>query len=388
MEDQPSLFDLLEKRVLTVGELTERIKEAIELEFAAGYVWVEGEVSNFRDNYASGHWYFTLKDRDAQLACVCFRQVNQQIGFVPENGMEVLCRGEVVVYGRQGRYQLNCIDIEPKGVGAEAVALEQLKRKLEAEGLFDPARKRPLPFLPETIGVVTSPSGAAIRDILNVLGRRFPGVGVLISPARVQGEEAPAEIVRALRRLYAEGVDLVIVARGGGSKEDLRPFNDEAVAREIARSPIPVLSAVGHEIDVTIADLVADHRAPTPSAAAEVAVREKAELERELAELMRRAGEALRRKAETAGRELELLADDLERVMRGKIEAAEYELAAVGSKLDALSPLRVLERGYSITQKVPTMEVVTESRALSTGDEVVVTFHRGKARCSVTETED
>ncbi|HJZ05404.1 MAG TPA: exodeoxyribonuclease VII large subunit, partial [Patescibacteria group bacterium] len=286
MDEYPSFINLITGEICTVSELTARIKEVIEEGVGYEYIWVVGEISNFRGNYTSGHWYFSLKDEDSQISAVCFRGMNQFIKFRPENGMEVICCGQVSVYEKQGVYQLNVRYIEPKGVGAQALALEQLKERLLAEGLFAQERKRPLPFLPQKIGVVTSPTGAAIRDILKVLGRRFPNLLILISPTRVQGEEAPKDIVKALRRLYqiAE-LDLIIVARGGGSKEDLWAFNEEIVAREIYNSPVPVISAVGHEIDITISDLVADLRASTPSMAAEIAVREKNKLIQELNDL-------------------------------------------------------------------------------------------------------
>lgn len=387
MSEYPSFFDLLHRRIVTVSELTGRIADTIDNEFRGDYVWVMGEVSNFNDNYSSGHWYFTLKDKDSQISSVCFKSINQYIKFLPQNGMEVICCGVVGVYSKQGRYQLTCYYIEPKGVGAEAMALEQLKERLLAEGLFDQSRKRPLPFLPELVGVVTSPSGAAIRDIIKVLSRRFPGVGVLISPTRVQGAEAPADIARALRRLYEiPEIDLIIVARGGGSKEDLWAFNEELVAREIARSPVPVISAVGHETDITISDLVADIRAATPSMAAELAVREKAELLKELDSLGARLRHLLKARAEACEAELVNIEAHLARVMDVRLRNMKMELAELAGKLDALSPLKVLERGYSVTQKMPGMEVVRDSSELVRGDTVLLTFLRGRATCSVEDT--
>ncbi|MBI2487295.1 MAG: exodeoxyribonuclease VII large subunit, partial [Deltaproteobacteria bacterium] len=305
MNDYPSFLNLITGEIYTVSSLTTRIKEIIEDEIGYDYVWVAGEISNFRDTYASGHWYFSLKDEGSQISAVCFKGSNQYIKFRPENGMEVICCGQVGVYEKQGIYQINVRYIEPKGVGAQALALEQLKEKLLAEGLFAQERKRPLPFLPERIGVVTSPSGAAIRDILKVLGRRFPNLEILISPTRVQGEDAPREIVNALNRLYQiDGIDLIILARGGGSKEDLWAFNEEAVAREIVKSPVPLISAVGHEIDITISDLVADLRVSTPSMAAEIAVREKSELVQDLRDLKERIAMSLKKRVELHIRDL------------------------------------------------------------------------------------
>jgi exodeoxyribonuclease VII large subunit len=262
-----------ERVVCTVSELATRIKASLEDQFPA--VWVEGEISNLRTP-SSGHAYFTLKDDTAQLRCVLFRGRGRRVAFQPEDGMQVLAFGGLDVYLARGEYQLVVELLEPKGVGALQLAFEQLKRRLEAEGLFDAARKRGLPPYPRTIGIVTSPTGAAIRDMLHVIGRRFADLRILITPVRVQGEEAPGEIVRALADLQEiPDLDVVIVGRGGGSIEDLWAFNDERVARAIAACRVPVISAVGHETDFTIADFVADLRAPTPSAAAELVVQEK-----------------------------------------------------------------------------------------------------------------
>ncbi len=269
------------KEILTVSTLNDRIKAMLEEGFAL--VWVEGEVSNLR-RPASGHLYFTLKDAKSQIRAVAFRNFfdggrSRSACFAIEEGMSLLCRARVTVYPPRGEYQLIIDAVEPRGLGALQKAFEQLKARLNAEGLFDPARKKPLPFLPARIGVVTSPTGAVIRDILTVTRRRFPAVDILIAPVRVQGAEAPAEIIRAIGEMQiAGGVDVIILARGGGSLEDLAPFNDEGVARAIARSRIPIISAVGHETDFTIADFTADLRAATPSAAAELAVPLRAEL--------------------------------------------------------------------------------------------------------------
>jgi exodeoxyribonuclease VII large subunit len=389
MEDTPSFQELFKSQIYTVSGLNARIKETIEEELGFEYVWVTGEISNFKGNYTSGHWYFSLKDESSQMSAVCFKWANQAIKFLPENGMEVICSGLVGVYEKQGVYQLNVRDMEPKGVGAQALALEQLREKLLAEGLFNPERKRPLPFLPRRIGIVTSPTGAAIKDILKVLDSRFPNLEIIISPARVQGDEAPGDIISSLNRLYRlPGLDLIILARGGGSKEDLRAFNDEALAREIAKSPVPVVSAVGHEIDITIADLVADVRAATPSNAAEIVVREKAELLQDLAELKAKIAFALLNRVEFHAREIDQMQADLARFFQIKFDNAVSETGALAGKLDALSPLKVLDRGYSITYKLPSMNTVKDSKELKRGDKVLITFNSGKARCSVTETED
>jgi exodeoxyribonuclease VII large subunit len=261
---------------MTVSELTRRIREKLEAGFSD--VWITGEISGLRIP-PSGHIYFILKDKDAQIKAVFFRSGNRYLKFAPKDGMEVILRGRVTVYDPRGEYQVVAEYMEPKGIGALQLAFLQLKEKLEKEGLFDQSRKRPLPAHPRRVGVVTSPSGAAIRDILNVLGRRAPGVKILIAPATVQGVSAPAEIASAISELNKiDGLDVIIVGRGGGSVEDLAAFNTEIVARAIASSHIPVISAVGHETDFTIADFAADLRAPTPSAAAEVVAKNEEDM--------------------------------------------------------------------------------------------------------------
>ena len=258
------------RRVFTVAELNTAIHGLLEREFAD--VWVTGEISGTR-LAASGHYYFTLKEQDAQLRCVCFRQTARYLKFKPQDGVGVIARGRIDVYEVRGEYQLLVETLEPQGLGALQLAFEQLKKKLAAEGLFDTARKRPIPAFPRRIGIVTSPSGAAIRDLLNILERRFPGLHIRLFPAQVQGEGAVEEVCRGIEHFGASGwADVVIVGRGGGSIEDLWTFNEEAVARAIAACPVPVISAVGHETDVTISDFVADLRASTPSAAAELVV--------------------------------------------------------------------------------------------------------------------
>ena len=280
------------RRVLTVSELTATVRVLLESKYAE--VWIEGEISNARV-WKTGHLYFTLKDAGAQLRAVMFRSALRYQRFRPEDGQHVIARGRLSVYEPKGEYQIVCEHLEPKGVGALQLAFEQLRRRLDHEGLFDAARKRPLPPLPRKIGVVTSLDGAALRDIINVLSRRHPNVHVVISPTRVQGERAAEEIVRALRLLCAvPGVDVVIVGRGGGSIEDLWAFNEEPVARAIAGATAPVISAVGHETDFTISDFVADLRAPTPSAAAELVVAGKDEITARIRNLEQRLRAAAR----------------------------------------------------------------------------------------------
>ncbi|MGA9179825.1 MAG: exodeoxyribonuclease VII large subunit, partial [Candidatus Acidiferrales bacterium] len=283
---QASLFNLMpERRTWKVSELTAHIREL--LESALPDVWVEGEVSNCHAAQ-SGHCYFTLKDAKAQIRCVCFRDQMRGLKFKPEDGLHITVRGALSVYDARGEYQIYVTNIEPVGLGALQLAFEQLKKKLQGEGLFDQARKKPLPVLPRCIGVVTSPTGAAIRDILRVLKRRFPNAQVSVYPAKVQGTGAAAEIVQGLQYFNrAKTVDVLILARGGGSLEDLWAFNEEILARAIFASEIPVITGVGHETDFTIADFVADLRAPTPSAAAEIVVKSREEFERHIAEHQR-----------------------------------------------------------------------------------------------------
>ena len=280
------------RRIWTPRELMSAVRTTVEREY--GDVWVDGEISNLRPA-ESGHLYFTLKDDGAQLRVVMFRAQARLLRFRPENGLHVLGRGRITVYESRGELQLSAEYLEPKGAGALQIAFEQLKAKLQAEGLFEAARKRPLPALPKSIGVITSPRGAAVQDMINILRRRHAGVSMLIYPAQVQGETASAEAMAGIKYFNrAKNVDVIVIARGGGSLEDLAPFNDEPLARLIAASHIPVISAIGHETDFTIADFVADLRAPTPSAAAELVTQSKREVEENLARLRQRLGRATR----------------------------------------------------------------------------------------------
>lgn len=387
MEDLPSFKDISQKKVYRVSELNSQIKSIIEEGFESKHILVAGEISNFRGNYASGHWYFSLKDDQSQISAVSFKWANSHIKFEPENGMEVICNAQVSVYEKGGTYQLNVKHIEPKGVGAQALALEQLKEKLLREGLFDPERKRSLPFLPKKIGVVTSPTGAAIKDFLKVIDSRFPNVHILISPTRVQGESAALEIIEALEILYqVDDLDLIVLTRGGGSKEDLWVFNDENIARTIVKSPVPLISAVGHEIDITIADLVADVRAATPSNAAELAVREKNELIYGLIDFKKRMDSLLKNKVNIVGYELDQYVNRIKWTVSSKLEGIESEIRNLSGKLDSLSPLKVLSRGYSVV--TTGKKVVTDSSKLKEKDKLEIRFHIGKAFCSVDEIKD
>ena len=289
--------------ILSVSQLTRRVKSLLETEIS--HIWVEGEISNFRVSPA-GHAYFTLKDKHSQLDAVMFRGKLMQLRFGPESGLEVLVHGLVTVYEKRGNYQIICEDMQPKGMGALQLAFEKLKKKLQDEGLFDEAHKKPLPLLPRRIGIVTSPTGAAIRDILNVIGRRFANVHVILCPARVQGDEAAEEIVEGIRALDAWGVDVIIIGRGGGSLEDLWPFNEEIVVRAVYGVNTPIISAVGHEIDFALTDFAADMRAPTPSAAAELVVKEREVLLNSLAQIKQHLLRATARRVEQVRSRLSL----------------------------------------------------------------------------------
>ncbi|HZY05966.1 MAG TPA: exodeoxyribonuclease VII large subunit [Anaeromyxobacteraceae bacterium] len=320
------LFDAARPRALSVGELTRQLKAALEPRFRD--VWVAGEVSNAR-RQASGHLYFTLKDQEAQLAAVIWAGNARRLQFELCDGVAVIARGFVEIYPPHGKYQLIVQEVEPRGAGARALLLEQVKERLQRDGLLDPARKRPLPFLPRRVGVATSPTGAALKDFLRVLQARHPGVAVLVAPCRVQGEGAAGTVIAAVRALARAGVDLLVVARGGGSREDLWEFNDERLARALAASPVPVVSAVGHEVDVTVADLVADARAATPSHAAQLVAPVRDELLAALAvqraRLRRAAGEAL------ASRRREL------RALRAELSDPKHLLSRERHRLDDLA---------------------------------------------------
>jgi exodeoxyribonuclease VII large subunit len=437
------------RRVLSVSQITAAIRSAIEAQFCD--VWVEGEISNCRV-WHTGHIYFTLKDEAAQIRAVMFRAASHYLRFKPEDGLHVVARGRVGVYDAKGEYQIVCEHLEPKGLGALQLAFEQLKKKLKAEGLFEQARKRVLPALPRKIGIVTSLDGAALRDIIKVLRRRHPNLHLVIRPTRVQGEGAAADIVKSLRAIgRVPGVDVVIVARGGGSAEDLQPFNEEELARAIAACQAPVISAVGHEVDFTIADFVADVRAPTPSAAAEIVVAAKDEFCRRIDALKMKLDAAIRYQIQqrrqrwhllsshrglagwratvaTRGRHLTdlthrlrtaataqvarkhqryrtlrlaLESRDVRRrlaAIRGRVVAADNRLhsAAVRhrdraearfgilvGRLETLSPLGVLARGYAVCWNADRTAVIRQASAVEPGDTVRVTLHDGELQCEV-----
>jgi len=400
------LFASESRKFLTVSELNERIKGALESRLDA--FWVQGEISNFRMP-PSGHFYFTLKDDKSQISAVMFRRQGALLRFTPENGMAVLCFGRVSVYTVRGDLQLYVDDMEPQGQGALALAFEQLKRKLAAEGLFAAERKRELPFLPHSIGIVTSGKGAALHDMLRIIGDRFADRRVVICPVKVQGEGAANEIAAAIADLNRFGaVDVIIAGRGGGSLEDLWAFNEEVVARAIFASHVPVVSAVGHEIDFTIADFVADARAPTPTAAAEMVLPRKRDLVEQMANLqtrlasgmddkldhLRETFQGLVKRLSDPGRKLrenqqrvDELSVDLVRRFQDCLRRLQDRLAERAGRLGALSPLAVLDRGYSIAHKLPEERIVKSSAELRIGDRLRVSFAQGKATCRVEEKE-
>ena len=390
---------------LTVSELNARIKGLIESDPVLGSVCVRGELSNYKV-YPSGHHYFTLKDAESSLRCVMFRFAASKLRFRPESGMGVTVWGRVSVYPRDGAYQLYCEGIMPEGSGDLQVAFEQLKEKLQREGLFDPAHKKPIPRYPERIAVITSSAGAAVHDIIRVLRKRWPVAKVLLLPVRVQGAEAPPEIVGAIRYANRYKVaDVIITGRGGGSIEDLWAFNDERVARAIYESELPVISAVGHEPDVTIADYVADLRAATPSNAAELAAPDMSELREAIMSARARLDQAVERSIRERRKRLEELGS--RRVMRsptGFIDQRRLELdsirlrldsaasarlnrekqrfASLAAKLDALSPLKVLGRGYSIALDAEG-RAVKRAGQLKAGDRLRLRLAEGEAGCLV-----
>lgn len=391
--------------ILTVSRLNALLRELVEDNFMQ--VWVEGEISNFSIP-ASGHWYFSLKDADAQLRGVMFRAQNRLLGFVPANGMGVVCRGRLSLYPQRGEVQLIVEGLEPRGVGGLQLAFEQLKNRLAGEGLFAAERKRPLPAFPRVVGVVTSATGAAIHDIIQVLRRRGAGVRLLLRPVRVQGEGAAEEIAAAIAELNRQGeAEVMIVGRGGGSLEDLWAFNEEPVARAIHGSKIPVISAVGHEVDHTIADFVADLRAPTPSAAAEMVARGRLEIEGHLDHLVMRLAARMRRQVDFGRERLhglhrrlrspreslalaqqrrDELARRLSQAMERRLRERAWRLTTLAERLDDLSPLRTLGRGYAIVSRSGG-EVVRDASVLSPGERVCLRFAQGRAEARIEEVE-
>ena len=441
--------DLFERDILSVSQLTGRLKDLLETHF--GQIWLVGEISNFRLP-ASGHAYLTLKDDSAQIRAVMFRTKQRYLGFEPADGQEVLVRGRLSVYEVRGEYQLIIEYMEPRGEGALRLAFEKLKSRLEAEGLFDQGRKKKIPFLPGRVAVVTSPTGAAVRDFIRVSRRRFENVSLSIYPVRVQGFGAAEEIVTAFSDLNRwGGFDLIVLTRGGGSLEDLWTFNEESVARAIAASDIPVVSAIGHEVDFSISDYVADLRAPTPSAAAELIFREKSDLKAHLSREVRRMVVGLRQRTALARERLDhlttklgdprrtlgdkrlylddltetlidrmhrlveerrqtlragqarlvpanprlrikadrtrlgTLSRDLQRVGQTMMLRRRELLAQLAGRLSDLSPLSVLKRGYALVRKRPMQELVRRSSQVAPGDSLLVLLEKGELGVSVEE---
>ena len=421
-----------EQLVLEVSQVNSYIKEMLDADGLLGGLCIRGELSNYK-KYPSGHHYFTLKDGQSQLKCVMFRSSAMRLRFRPENGMMVQAAGRITVYPRDGVYQLYCVAMTPEGAGDLAVAFEQLKKKLAAEGLFDPAHKKPIPAYPHQIAIITSAAGAAVHDMLRIIRHRYPLAEVKLLPVRVQGEEAAGEIAAALD--YANRyqlADLIITGRGGGSMEDLWAFNEEVVARAIYRSKIPVISAVGHEPDVTIADYVADLRAATPSNAAELCTPDQQELRQKIAAAQTRMASLLSRQLKNCRTQLELrknarvlqspenyladrrqtldvLTEKLGRTMANRLTKEAGQLALCrqrlstaenavlagkrkrletsAARLDAMSPLKVLSRGYSITENNRGAAIVSAS-SLHPGDHITIRFHRGSADARVEQVRE
>lgn len=395
----------MESHIFGVTEVNELVKLLLDNEPMLQNVQVQGELSNYK-MYPSGHHYFTLKDADGALRCVMFRGQASRLRFRPENGMKVVVSGRISVFPRDGAYQLYCSTMAPLGAGDLAVAFEQLKAKLYAEGLFDPAHKKPLPAYPKTIAIITSAAGAAVHDMIRILRRRFPVAKVVLLPVRVQGAEAPPEIVGAIRYANRWKVgDLIITGRGGGSMEDLWAFNDERVARAIYESELPVISAVGHEPDVTISDFVADARASTPSNAAELAVPDQSELYRWLRDVHTRLEQAQTGKLEILHQKLNILAS--KRVMTNHLAFVQdkrmelihlqqrlgdragmvvsqkrQQFSAMAASLDAMSPLKVLGRGYAMVQN-DEGTLLKSYQDVTSGDYVTVTLGQGGFTCTV-----
>ena len=399
---------MAEQELLSIGELSRRLKALVEMSFP--YVCVEGEISNF-SRATSGHVYFTLKDDAAQIRAVLWRSAGQRVRFELHDGLHVVACGPVEVYAARGSYQLVVERLVPQGIGPLELAFRQRYDKLAAEGLFAPERKRPLPRFPRRIALVTSPTGAAVRDLLQVITRRWPACDLVIVPVPVQGQQAAPEIALGLRRAARlPRVDVIITGRGGGSLEDLWAFNEEAVARAIFASPIPVVSAVGHEVDVTIADLVADRRALTPSEAGELVVPQRADVLSDLAHLAARmesgVRESLKRRrlalealtrTRALSRPLDLVRDRQRQLdelsqrlgggIRRRLERARRELEASSAHLDALSPLKVLGRGYSVTRREATGEIVRRADEISVGDRIETLLAEGRLASVVERVE-
>lgn len=397
--------DFTAPRVLTVSQLNFYIKSLIENDSKLNIVFLSGEISNLTDHYRSGHIYLSLKDEKSVIRAVMFSGNARNLRFKPTDGMKVICRGRVAVYEPTGQYQLYIEDMQPDGIGALTLAYEQLKKKLADKGLFDVSHKKPLPRFPKTVGVITSPTGAAVQDIRNILYRRFPCVNIVMCPVLVQGDSAPEQLVRAVKTLdMYNACDVIIIGRGGGSIEDLWAFNDETLANAIYDCKIPVISAVGHETDFTICDFVSDMRAPTPSAAAELAVPDKAELmsyyssqlqylssfmdsqfrknSSRLIDFQRRISlVSPQSRIDKYEKNIELLLNKSQNLVNEKYSEKSNEITKISAKLESLNPLSVLSRGYSIAEKDGC--VITSSSQLNRGDNFTLEFSDGKINATV-----
>ncbi len=393
--------------VVTVSQINTYIKSLIDGDLNLASVFVIGEISNFTNHYRTGHFYFTLKDDTSAIKAVMFRSSAQRLKFLPENGMRVILRGRVSVFERDGQYQLYVDDMQPDGAGALNIAFEQLKTKLEAQGLFDASRKKQLPEFPERVGVITSPTGAAVRDILNVLSRRFPLAKVVFCPVQVQGANAAPQIADALDLFNRyNAADVLIVGRGGGSIEDLWAFNEETVALAVSRSNIPVVSAVGHETDFTICDFVADLRAPTPSAAAELAVPDWREQRAYASGLLQHAASLIKQNlseqkillnycsdsrflknplepVEVGRQTLDILFSRMSSAYSINLSNAESRFSSACAKLDALSPLKVLSRGYAAVYS--NGKVIESAVKVDIDKPLTVQFADGEVKCQPLE---
>jgi len=398
---------LSQARILGVGEVVRYIQGLLEEDSLLQNLWVRGEISNFRSSGA--HWYFTLKDAASSLRCVMFRSRAVRVNFLPQNGLQVVVRGYVSVFERDGGLSFYVEELQADGAGALWVAFQNLKARLEAEGLFAPQAKRPLPFFPRVVGIVTSPYGAAFHDLKTIIHRRAPGTRIILAPSAVQGQQAPSEIVSALAQLNAiPEVEVIIVGRGGGSLEELWAFNTEMVARAIRASRVPVISAVGHETDFTIADLAADRRAPTPSAAAEMVVPVQSELMRQVKLQQMRLFKAMQQRLSRCQERLKQVSQRrvllspygflqlrqqlldsqqrmLERSMQQRLFLYRQRLGALSRQLDALSPLAVLGRGYAVCRRFPGQEIIFSYQQVEEGQKVEVWLKEGWLLCEVTD---
>ncbi len=396
--------------ILKVSQINTYLKSIFDSDYNLKNIYVTGEISNFTNHYRTGHMYFTLKDESSAIKAVMFRSAAQRLRFIPENGMKVLVRCNVSVFERDGTYQLYCEDMQPEGIGELTVAFEQLKNKLENEGLFSQEHKKSLPMYPQRIGVVTSPTGAALQDIINVISRRYPGGQIILEPVKVQGADAAEEISRAVDKFSRmNACDVLIVGRGGGSIEDLWAFNEEIVARSVFNCRIPVISAVGHETDFTICDFVSDMRAPTPSAAAELAVPDYREvlyfadktLDSMMSSVMKIIGDSeykiLQLKQQIDNNSpnkvlqfysqcVDACSTSINSAMQKKLEVYSNILSHYALSLENMSPLKILSRGYAVV-KDEMGSAVKGVENLSSGDSITVVMHNGIANCTVNSVE-